>query len=92
MALELCMLGLIVQDMDKSLRFYRQLGVDFPEDSENKTHIDVKMGNLTFFLDSRPTRWDSRYVRKESVEPAEAALVAGPERSALHQPPDQPAR
>lgn len=73
MALELCMLGLVVQDMGKSLQFYRQLGVDFPEESENKTHIDVKMGNLTFFLDSRPTRWDRWYVRKDDAEPAEVS-------------------
>ncbi|HLW03286.1 MAG TPA: VOC family protein [Ktedonobacterales bacterium] len=73
MALELCMLGLIVQDMDKSLQFYRQLGVDFPEESEHKTHIDVKMGNLTFFLDSKPKRWDPWFARQEDAGPSEAA-------------------
>jgi predicted lactoylglutathione lyase len=73
MALELSMLGLVVQDMGKSLQFYRQLGLDFPEGSETRSHVDVKMGNLTFFLDSKPHRWDPWYVRKESAAPAEAS-------------------
>lgn len=64
MALELYMLGLIVQDMGKSLEFYRQLGLAIPEGSEAKTHVEIKMGSgLTFFLDSRPTRWDPGFVR-----------------------------
>jgi len=59
MALELYMLGLIVADMVSSLEFYRQLGLDIPEGSDDKSHVEVKMGSgLTFFLDSRPTRWD----------------------------------
>jgi catechol 2,3-dioxygenase-like lactoylglutathione lyase family enzyme len=53
MGLELYMLGLIPQDMDKSLEFYRRLGVDFPERSEGRPHIGVKMGSdLTFFLNT----------------------------------------
>jgi catechol 2,3-dioxygenase-like lactoylglutathione lyase family enzyme len=65
MALELYMLGLIVRDMGKSLEFYRRLGLAIPEGSENQTHVEVKMGSgLTFFLDSRPTRWDPRFVRE----------------------------
>jgi len=59
MALELYMLGLIVRDMRASLEFYRRLGLALPEGSEAKTHVEVKMGSgLTFFLDSRPARWD----------------------------------
>ena len=66
MALELYMLGLIVQDMGKSLAFYRRLGLDIPEGSEEMTHVQVKMGGgLTFFLDSRPTRWDPGYARRD---------------------------
>ncbi len=52
MALNLYMIGLVTQDMGKSLEFYRRLGLAVPEDSEGKTHIEVKMaGGLTFFLD-----------------------------------------
>jgi predicted lactoylglutathione lyase len=51
MALELYMLGLVPRDMDKSLEFYRRLGVAIPEDSNGKPHVEVKMrGDLTFFL------------------------------------------
>ena len=69
MALELYMLGLIVQDMRRSLEFYRRLGLAIPQGSEEKTHVEIKMGSgLTFFLDSNPSRWDSRYVRREDAE------------------------
>jgi predicted lactoylglutathione lyase len=64
--LELYMIGLIVQDMRKSLEFYRQLGLAIPEGSEEQTHVEVKMGSgLTFFLDSRPSRWDPGFVGKD---------------------------
>jgi len=67
MALELYMLGLIVQDMGKSLEFYRRLGLAIPDGSENQTHVEVKMGSgLTFFLDSRPSRWDPRFVKQDN--------------------------
>ena len=62
MARDLYMLGLIVKDMELSLAFYRRLGLAIPEGSEEKTHVEIKMGTgLTFFLDSRPERWDPRY-------------------------------
>ena len=78
MALDLFMLGLIVQDMSKSLEFYRRLGLDIPEGSEESTHVDVKMGNgLTFFLDSRPSRWDSGFVGKKVPGSKEASESYG---------------
>ncbi len=53
MALELYMIGLIAQDMDKSLEFYRRLGLAIPEGSEGQPHVEVKMkGELTFFLNT----------------------------------------
>lgn len=74
MALELYMLGLVVQDMGKSLEFYRQLGLAIPEGSEEKTHVEVKMGSgLTFFLDSRPSRWDPGFVRRDDPGHLEAS-------------------
>ncbi len=67
MALELYMFGMIVQDMQKSLEFYRQLGLAIPEGSEELTHVEVKMGNgLTFFLDSNPSLWDPGFVKKDN--------------------------
>jgi catechol 2,3-dioxygenase-like lactoylglutathione lyase family enzyme len=61
MALELYMIGLIVQDMSAALAFYRRLGLDIPDGSETQSHVEVKMGAMTFFLDSRPTRWDPQF-------------------------------
>lgn len=72
MALELYMLGLIVRDMGAALEFYRRLGLAIPEGSEDKTHVEIKMGQLTFFLDSRPTRWDSSFddrARPQQIAP-----------------------
>ncbi len=63
MATDLYMLGLIVQDMEKALAFYRRLGLAIPEGSEGQTHVEVKMGSgLTFFLDSHPARWDPQFI------------------------------
>ncbi len=53
MALELYMIGLVAQNMEKSLEFYRRLGLAIPEGSEGQTHVEVKMkSELTFFLNS----------------------------------------
>jgi predicted lactoylglutathione lyase len=66
MAREISMFGLIVQDMQKSLEFYRRLGLAIPEDSEEKTHVEIKMANgLTLFLDSNPSLWDPGFVKKD---------------------------
>ena len=74
MALELYMIGLITRDMGKSLEFYQRLGLSIPEGSEGKTHVEIKMGSgLTFFLDSKPSRWDPGFVRQDDTEPIEAA-------------------
>ena len=68
MALDLYMLGLIVEDMEKSLEFYRRLGLEIPEGSEQRSHVEIKMGNgLTFFLDSKPARWDPQFVRNDDA-------------------------
>ncbi len=52
MALELYMVGLIVHDMEKSIEFYRRLGLAIPEDSNGQSQIvQVKMNSgVTLFL------------------------------------------
>jgi len=41
---------------------------------EEKTHVEVKMGSgLTFFLDSKPSRWDPGFVKQNDTEQTEAA-------------------
>lgn len=60
MGLELYMVGVMVEDMARAVEFYRRLGVDFPEGSETKGHVEVKMGGLSFFLSTRKVQatWD----------------------------------
>lgn len=60
MALELYMVGVMVEDMARAVEFYRRLGVDVPEGSETKGHVEVKMSGLTFFLTTHAVnaRWD----------------------------------
>jgi catechol 2,3-dioxygenase-like lactoylglutathione lyase family enzyme len=54
MGLQLYMVGLTVQNMDKAQEFYRRLGVVIPAGSQNEPHVEVKMGEeFTFFLDTR---------------------------------------
>jgi predicted enzyme related to lactoylglutathione lyase len=62
MGLDLYMLGLMVEDMGRSLDFYRRLGLAIPDDSDGKTHVQVAMENgLVLFLDSNPARFDPDY-------------------------------
>lgn len=60
MGLNLYMVGVIVEDMGRSVEFYRRLGVDIPEGSENQQHVPIKMEELTFFLTTKQlnARWD----------------------------------
>ncbi len=60
MALELYMVGVIVEDMSRALEFYRRLGVAVPEGAEEQEHVEVAMGGLTFFLSTHRAnaRWD----------------------------------
>ncbi|MEO6890710.1 MAG: VOC family protein [Ktedonobacteraceae bacterium] len=58
MALELYMVGVVARDLDKSLEFYRRLGLAIPGGSEEQKHIEVKMeSGVTFFLNA-PGRMD----------------------------------
>ena len=60
MGLELYMVGVIVEDMGRAIEFYRRLGVEFAEGSENLEHVEVKMSGMTFFLTTKRlnARWD----------------------------------
>jgi catechol 2,3-dioxygenase-like lactoylglutathione lyase family enzyme len=59
--LELNMIGLLVENMDRALAFYRHLGLQVPSNAEGKTRIELRMGEMTFFLDSHLTSWDPDY-------------------------------
>lgn len=62
MGLELYMVGVIVEDMPRAVEFYRRLGVDLPDGSEDKPFVEVRMmeNKLAFFLSNRAitARWD----------------------------------
>jgi catechol 2,3-dioxygenase-like lactoylglutathione lyase family enzyme len=60
MALELYMVGVIVEDMPRAVEFYRRLGLAIPDGSESKQHVEVKMGGMTFFLNAKQlnAKWD----------------------------------
>jgi hypothetical protein len=60
MALELYMVGVIVEDMTRAAQFYRRLGVGVPPDAESKEHVEVAMSGLTFFLSTKRAnaKWD----------------------------------
>jgi catechol 2,3-dioxygenase-like lactoylglutathione lyase family enzyme len=68
MGLELYMVGVIVEDMAKSVEFYRRLGVDVAEGSEDKAFVAIKMGEMTFFLSNKAitARWDP--ARKDATD------------------------
>jgi len=73
MTLELYMLGLIVQDMPTALAFYRRLGLAIPDGSETQSHVEIKMSTgMTFFLDSKPTRWDPKFAAQSADQPSTA--------------------
>lgn len=60
MTLKLSMVGVIVEDMAKSVEFYRRVGVEIPEGNENLPYVAVKMDELTFFLSTKQfnQHWD----------------------------------
>jgi catechol 2,3-dioxygenase-like lactoylglutathione lyase family enzyme len=60
MGLELFMVGVVVEDMQRAVEFYRRLGVEVPEGSEELEFVEVKMSDLTFFLSTTgaQARWD----------------------------------
>jgi catechol 2,3-dioxygenase-like lactoylglutathione lyase family enzyme len=60
MGLQLYMVGVVVEDMPRAIEFYRRLGVEIPEGSEELEHVEVEMSGLTFFLSTKgaQARWD----------------------------------
>lgn len=67
MSLELSMVGLVVRDMPASLRFYRRLGVEIPDDADTEAFVMHRMeSGVTVF-------WDTVFAKKydpDRVEPS----------------------
>jgi uncharacterized glyoxalase superfamily protein PhnB len=53
MSPQLDFFGVVVSDMARSVAFYRRLGLDFPEGSENEQHVEAPLpGGLRYALDT----------------------------------------
>ena len=51
---QLDLIGIVVEDMGRSLAFYRELGLDFPE--EGSEHVEATLpGGLRVALDAQET-------------------------------------
>jgi catechol 2,3-dioxygenase-like lactoylglutathione lyase family enzyme len=49
-------IGLVVQDMARSLAFYRRLGLDLPADADREPHVEAKLpGGLRLAWDTVET-------------------------------------
>ena len=56
MAARLDVIGLVVKDMARSLAFYRQLGLETPEEAEREPHVEVRLpGGLRLAFDTEET-------------------------------------
>ena len=56
MTLKLDMIGMVVADMPRSLAFYRELGLEFPDDADAQQHVEVTLpGGLRLAWDTVET-------------------------------------
>ncbi|MFE3059886.1 VOC family protein [Nocardia sp. NPDC059239] len=56
MAIRLNVIGIVVTDMGASLEFYRRLGVEFADGSEQQPHVDADLGGgIKLMLDTEQT-------------------------------------
>jgi len=61
-SLSLSMLGLVIEDMGRSLAFYRRLGLAIPEEEDGRSHVAVPMaGGLIFF-------WNTAFVTTDDPD------------------------
>lgn len=56
MKARLDLIGVVVEDMGRSVAFYRELGVGLPEDADGQPHVEATLaGGLRFALDTQET-------------------------------------
>jgi catechol 2,3-dioxygenase-like lactoylglutathione lyase family enzyme len=56
MKVQLDAVGIVVDDMARSLAFYRQLGVDVPADADEQPHVEVVLpGGMRLLFDTEET-------------------------------------
>jgi predicted lactoylglutathione lyase len=69
MSAQLKMVGLMVEDMARSLSFYRRLGLEIPEGAEDQEHVEVEIGNGVVLF------WDAVFA--ESYDPGREEAKGG---------------
>ncbi len=53
---QLDLIGIVVEDMGRALAFYRELGLDLPEDADGQPHVEATLpGGLRLAWDTRET-------------------------------------
>jgi catechol 2,3-dioxygenase-like lactoylglutathione lyase family enzyme len=52
MAIKFSLVGIATKDMAASLRFYRLLGVEVPEERETESHVEVAFGDVRLGWDT----------------------------------------
>ena len=60
--------GVVVRDMPRALTFYRALGLEFPEGSENEGHVEAQLANgVRYMLDTEDLieSFDSEWKRPD---------------------------
>ncbi|WP_405494436.1 VOC family protein [Nocardia sp. NBC_00511] len=56
MSIRLNVIEIVVADMAAALAFYRRLGLEFPEGSENEPHLDIELaGGIRLAFDTEDT-------------------------------------
>ena len=65
------MVVLLIEDLPRSLAFYRRLGIEFPADADEKTDIGVDIG------DGRTIIWTSTFERVRPRARDAARVIAG---------------
>lgn len=53
MGIKLDMVGIVVEDMKKSLEFYRVLGFDIPEKMNEEQHVEVAQDSFRLAFDTK---------------------------------------
>ena len=56
LSVQLKMVGLMVEDMARSLGFYRRLELEIPEGAEEQVHVEVEIGSGVMLF------WDAAFV------------------------------
>ena len=69
---QLDLIGIVVEDMGRALAFYRELGLDVPEEGDGQPHVETTLrGGLRLAWDTRETI--------QSFDPDWAPASGGPQ-------------